>query len=103
MNSSENQYKFVDSEFLTKLEKESATLSNINFILNKLNLDGHLNTIKSSLDSIFGGEISYIAKKLVSKRNKKSNELIKKQIKTNIYIFIKNLKVIMNIMGELIS
>ena len=76
---------------------------NINFILNKLNLDGHLNTIKSSLDSIFGGEISYIAKKLVSKRNKKSNELIKKQIKTNIYIFIKNLKVIMNIMGELIS
>lgn len=103
MESPENQSKFVDSEFLTKLERESATLSNINFILNKLNLDGHLNSIKHSLDSIFKGEIRYIAEKLISKRSKKSSGLMKKQIKTNMYIFIKNLKVITNIMGKLIS
>lgn len=89
----------IEEEFLDRLQKESSTLTNINYILNKLDDDGHLTNIKKAFDLIFEGEISFITQKIFSKTKKEDKRKFKRHIKRNIFVLVKNLKIILNCMG----
>lgn len=93
----------VEKSFFGKLKQDSKIISNINFILDKMDRDGHLTTIKSSIESIFNKEIIFAVTELSKIQKKARNFDMKTQLTTNSFIFKENLKVITGFVSKLIS
>lgn len=93
----------LDKRLFSKIRQETKVISNITFILEKLDRDGHLNVLKQAFDSVFNNEIKFSIGELLKlqKRNKKLN--MKSHLVNNTYIFKENLKSIMLFLGRLNS
>ena len=93
----------LDKRLFSKIRQETKVISNITFILEKLDRDGHLNVLKQAFDSVFNNEIEFSIGELLKlqKRNKKLN--MKSHLVNNTYIFKENLKSIMLFLGRLNS
>lgn len=93
----------IDKPFFTKLKTDSKILSNINFILEKMDRDGHLKTLKSAFDSVLYKEIDFAVVELYKIQKKIKNFDVKGQLVNNTFIFKENLKTIANFIGKIIS
>lgn len=86
------EHSSSDSIFMQKLRQEAKVMTNILFILEKVEADGHLNLISSTITSVIDNEILFALKEL-SKVNKKPNiDELKALLINNTYIFKENLK-----------
>lgn len=101
--SSKPREKSVGTHFLSKIKTETKVVSNVCFILDKLERDGQLLSIKEVLNTTILNEIVYAVGQLI-KMEKKSPALdLKTQLINNTYIFKENLKLICSFVGSLIS
>jgi hypothetical protein len=83
--------------FFTKIKQEIKVLSNISYILEKIEHDGLLKSIKDSFDKVLSHEMEFAISELtkIEKRNDKGFDL-KNQLTNNTFIFKENLKIISN-------
>ena len=93
----------IDNIIFNSLKKESSAIANIDFILTKMNQDGHLKILLKSIKEIINKEMMYVTKKLEKIKEKKINFNIQTQMSNNIYIFKENLKLIAGYMSNIIS
>jgi hypothetical protein len=92
-----------DKPFLAKIKQEVRVLSNIPFILDKVENEGFLKIIKDSFHHILQNEILYALEEL-SKAEKKNKGLdLRNQLTNNTYIFKENLKAIAGFVSKLTS
>ncbi len=92
-----------DKLFLTKIKQEVKVLSNIPFILDKIENEGFLKILRDSFHHILQNEILFALNEL-SKVEKKSKSLdLRNQLTNNTYIFKENLKAISSFVSKVIS
>ena len=82
--------KKKDSIFLKKIFQESNTYTNMKNIIEKLNNEGVLETIKNEFQKILENEITFQIKTI--KNETISENELKTDLITNSYIFKQNLK-----------
>lgn len=93
----------VDKLLLMKLKQDAKVVSNINFILDKMDRDGHLHVLKNAIESVFRKEINFAVSELSKLQRKAKNFDMKSQLANNSFIFKENLKLIVEFLGEVIS
>ena len=100
---SASQHPRVDKSLFGKLKQDAKVVSNISFILDKMDRDGHLHVLRTAVDSVFSREINFAVGEL-SKMQRKSKQFdLKSQLANNSFIFKENLKLIVGFLGELSS
>jgi hypothetical protein len=83
--------------FFSKVQQEVRLLSNIQFILEKIEQDGFLGIIRESFEKVFQHEIRFALNELSKLEKRNDNEFdMKSQLTNNTYIFKENLKLIAN-------
>ena len=87
--------KQIKNYWLHQIPKPNTNLSNIHYILDKIEHDGFLKTIRESFEKVLNHEILFAVTQL-SKMEKKSEKVfdMKNQLTNNTYIFKENLKLI---------
>lgn len=86
-----------------KLMQEAKVLSNISFILDKMDRDGHLHVLRSAVEKVFMKEISFAVGELSKLQKKTKNFDMKGQLHNNTLIFKENIKLIIGFLGKLKS
>ncbi len=95
--------KKLDDSFFTKIKQEAKVLSNISFILEKIDKDGYLKIIKQTFNAILNNEIVFAIRELNKREKQSKNYDLKNQLTNNTYIFKENLKNISCLMSEVKS
>ena len=97
-NSDEHQY------FFGKIKQEVKVLSNIQYILDKIEHDGFLRAIRESFEKVITHEVTFALTELgkIEKRTDRDFDM-KNQLTNNTYIFKENLKLITNFTSAIIS
>ena len=90
----------LEDIFFSKIKQEVKVLSNIHYIIDKIDKDGFLKVIKQCFNSILNNEIMYAIKELEKREKKFKNFDLKNQLTNNTYIFKENLKQISNLMVD---
>ena len=90
----------LEDIFFNKIKQEVKVLSNIHYIIDKIDKDGFLKVIKQCFNSILNNEIMYAIKELEKREKKFKNFDLKNQLTNNTYIFKENLKQISNLMVD---
>jgi len=90
--------------FFTRVQQEVKLLSNVHFILEKVEQDGFLGIIRESFERVFHHELLFALGELskLEKRTDKEFDM-KGQLKNNTFIFKENLKLIVSFASQLIS
>lgn len=90
--------------FFSKVQHEIKLLSNIHFILEKVEEDGFLKIIRESFEKVFHHELLFALNELskLERRNEKEFDM-KSQLTNNTFIFKENLKLIVSFASEVIS
>ena len=103
MNTIFDKDSHVDQLFFQKIKQEVKVLSNVSYILEKIERDGFLKLIRESFTTILNNEIAFAVSEL-SKIEKGSKSFdMRNQLTNNTYIFKENLKIVTNFIGFLIS
>lgn len=92
-----------EAQFLLKIKQEVKVISNINFILEKIERDGFLGSLRETLERVLSNEISFAVGKLHSLGRTDHSIDLKNQLINNTYIFKENLKLICNFISDLSS
>lgn len=95
--------KRIEKPVFVKLMQDVKVLSNISFILDKMDRDGHLQIMRTALETIFNKEINFAVTELSKLQKKTNNFDMKTHLTNNSFIFKENLKCIMEFMGIIIS
>ena len=93
----------IEKPLFSKLMQDAKVLSNISFILDKMDRDGHLHVLKSAITTVLKREINFAVGELSKIQKKSKNFDMKNQLTNNTFIFKENLKVISDFLGKLKS
>lgn len=85
-----------DKVFLTKIKQEVKVLSNIPYILDKIENEGFLKIVMDSFHHILQNEILFALNELSKVERKNKSLDLRNQLTNNTYIFKENLKAIAN-------
>ena len=88
--------KKTDPIFYNKIKQDAKVLTNINYILEKIEEDGYLYQIQNNFLTILENEIIYSLDELKNLEEKDSKFDMKSQLTNNTFIFKENLKKISN-------
>ena len=95
--------KKTDQIFYNKIKQDAKVLTNINYILEKIEEDGYLSQIKINFLTILENEISYSLNELKTLEQKDPKFDMKSQLTNNTFIFKENLKKITNFVSNIKS
>lgn len=82
-----------------RLRQDVKDLSNIQLIYNKMDGDGHLDTLTTVLEKIFLFEIDFTVSQLFSTEKRTSDYELKSSLTKNTFIFKESLKSIVTLLG----
>ena len=92
-----------EENLYSRIKQGVKILTNINFILDKLEKEGKLKKIEDTFQNILETEIDFAIEEL-SKLEKKAKKFsMQNQLKNNTYIFKENLKIVTNFVSLIIS
>jgi hypothetical protein len=90
--------------FFGKIKDEVKVLSNISYILEKIEHDGFMRLIRDSFEKVISHEIVFALSELSKIEKKSEKEFdMKNQLTNNTFIFKENLKIIVGFTSEVIS
>lgn len=88
--------EMCDPNIVDKLHRELKIFTNACFILDKINCEGLLFNLQTSISELIDNELRFALRELVKLDQKIKNYEIKNQLINNTYIFKENLKHISN-------
>ena len=93
----------IDKLLFVKLKQDAKVVSNISFILDKMDRDGHLAVLRAAVDAVFSKEIQFAVGELSKLQRKAKQFDMKNQLANNSFIFKENLKLVANFLSEISS
>lgn len=93
----------IDKTLFTKMKQDAKVVSNISFILDKMDRDGHLHVLRNAIVAVFEKEINFAVCELSKLQRKAKQFDMKSQLANNSFIFKENLKIIANFLGKFSS
>ena len=84
----------AERSFFSKVKQEAKVVCNLTFILEKLDREGLLDSLREALDRVLSNELGFALTELLRMSGRASNAELKGQLLNNTYIFKENLKLI---------
>ena len=91
-----NNISKKEKKFLSKVEEEMNIFNNFQIIMEKSLKDGYISQIYKTISEIFTKELKYAVNELSYIKIKQETENIKSLLKTNLFIFKENFKLIIS-------
>lgn len=92
-----------DPGFLSKVRQDAKVLTNIIFILEKVESDGFLRVVHAALNAVLENEIVFALRELCKNDPKARAPDLRTQLVNNTYIFKENLKALTGFLSKLTS
>ena len=94
-----HEKKASDPNFLSRMKQDVKVITNVFFILEKLESDGLLELLRSSIGAVLNNEVIFALNELSKTHQKGKSQDLKNQLINNTYIFKENLKLINDYIG----